>query len=115
MTLTDDEWSAIVSDQMNLFAPDALARNSDPDTSHQAARSVNVTKGQQKVYDHLKAIGPSTDERAYELAQERGVPISPSGYRSRRNELVEIHGTVRDTGRREKTRMGNNSIVWEAV
>lgn len=118
--MSEDEWAEIVRDfqqgKSRAAAASAVARNSDPETSHAAARGVKVSKGQQQVYDLLKAIGPASDERAYELARQRGMVISPSGLRSRRSELVKQHGKVRDTGQRVKSSTSNNmAIVWEAL
>lgn len=68
-----------------------MARATDPQTSHDAAKSVRhetVTRAQIRILTLLCEYGPMTDE---EIAQkwhaERNGPISPSGLRTRRAEL----------------------------
>lgn len=94
------------------------ARTTDPQTSHDAAASVNQTENQRAVYRVLRAHGPATDVelvKAYRAALVRGeVPKqSDSGIRSRRSELVEKLGVVCDTGRRQKLESGRMANVWE--
>ena len=89
----------------------AIARNTDPETSHEAAATVRVRTSQLAVYA-LLCHGPATDEQLAERADQMGVVMSPSGLRSRRCELVRM-GWVCDTGRREITASGRRSIVWE--
>jgi hypothetical protein len=95
------------------------ARSTDPDTSHQAAASVDTRNTIRAVWDVLDAIGPSTDVdliRAYGLLADDGtIPRqSESGIRTRRHELVRI-GRVEDTGTRKKLDTGRSAIVWAAV
>ena len=40
----------------------ALARTTDPQTSHDAAKTVRVTDGQMAVYSEFRMYGPMTDE-----------------------------------------------------
>lgn len=98
-----------------------VARATDPGTSWAAAQSVrDVTAAQSRV---LSLFGESdhglTDEQLA-LIYESGVrmfdwpPMSPSGLRTRRCELVTL-GKVEDTGRRTTTRSGRSTIVWDAV
>jgi hypothetical protein len=90
------------------------ARNTDPQTSHDAAESVKqVTTTQQYVLRALRR--PRNDAELIEAyrAYKTAPRASESGIRSRRAELVDA-GLVRDSGRRVKTLSGRNSIVWEA-
>jgi len=91
------------------------ARNTDPATSHQAAATVtNVTDTQQLILEAYKAHGPMTDE---ELCQQLAVttqkPVSVSGIRTRRSELVEA-GRVYNTTDTRLTATGRAAIVWAA-
>ena len=93
----------------------AKARKTDPRTSHEAAESVdNITRTQTYVLKALRSAIPDhklvEKYRAYKTAPY----ASESGIRSRRSELVN-KGLVRDSGRRERTASGRNSIVWEVV
>lgn len=90
----------------------ASARASHPETSHAAARSVNVTKGQRIVLELLESLsGPVTHEHLVNIAQARGVRISPSGVRSRCHELHD-KGYVRAAGE-TLTQSGRRAITWE--
>ena len=98
------------------------ARTTDPDTSHEAAKSVDdLTAKQMAVYDVMLRIGPATDERirqAYEIRHKQGFSDlypkqSESGLRTRRSELVKA-GFVFDTGGRESMSTGRMAILWKA-
>lgn len=101
----------------------AHARNTDPSTSHSAARSVqNITATQQAIMKLLQ-IQPMTDQRLVEFytaqirmgADARDFPrASESGIRSRRAELVDA-GLVKDSGAREKLESGRSAVVWTRV
>lgn len=76
--------------------PRARARRADPETSHEAAKSVvELRKRQQAVLEVLKC-GPTTDEELvckypYFAWEEADYPKqSPSGLRTRRSELVAL-------------------------
>lgn len=88
-----------------------VARATDPTTSWQAARSISkdrLRESQQEVLEILTKHGPLTDEGILYYTSQ-----SPSGARTRRAELVAL-GFVRDSGRRELTKAGRHTIVWEA-
>lgn len=89
----------------------ALARTTDPSTSHAAAASVNLTRSRQIVLTTL-GYGPMTDDDLVWLC--RNEPISPSRARTARKELVDL-GLVRSTGRTERLRSGRHATVWEVV
>jgi hypothetical protein len=87
------------------------ARLSDPTTSHEAAASVsNVSSLKSLILEQLES--PKTDPellRAIQLVSDK--PVSESGVRSRRAELVEM-GFVRDSGARQDLPSGRKAIVW---
>ena len=106
-----------MSDQLDLFG--ALARNTDPETSHQAAATVNLTRGQRAVLAEFRLYRRLTDCQLIESLAIRASScpdsrLSDSGARSRRAELVAA-GLVRDSGDRGKTDAGRATVVWEYV
>lgn len=93
----------------------AVARNTDPETSHQAAASVtHIRESQARIMLILKLVGPLTDGGIFKNWPTWAGPISPSGCRTRRKELVDL-GYVRDSGKRMILASGRKSIIWEAV
>lgn len=94
----------------------ARARLTDPATSHAAAASVdNLTATRRRILDVLRVFGPMTDQQIRSTyLQVYDDPISDSGLRTRRRELVDAE-YVRDTGRRARLASGRNGIVWEAT
>lgn len=100
--------------------PRPVARNTDPDTSHAAAASVrNVTETHRRVLELLERFGSASDGdlliywRQMDSLEGWG-PISTSGLRTRRAELVAL-GLVEDSGERSTTETGRACIVWQAV
>ena len=95
----------------------AVARLTDPQTSHEAAESVsNITKTQSAILKMLWR--PMTDELLIGLYQTQMehmlVPMaSQSGIRSRRAELVDL-GLVEAKGS-DFTLFGRRAIVWGLV
>lgn len=100
-----------------LPAPKAHARNSDPTTSHEAAASVrNLTLSQAHILALYHELGDMTDGdliHHYNDMVDGGdyPPLSVSGIRTRRSELV-IRGRLTDTGRRALTDAGRRTIIW---
>lgn len=96
----------------------AVARRTDPETSHAAARSVaDLTGKQQAVLDLLRASGPMTDEQLIDAyRQSAGLSSalwpeqSESGIRTRRSELAR-RGLVESVGT-ASTRSGRTCRVW---
>lgn len=91
------------------------ARHTDPETSHDAAKSVrNQTATHAAIRHLMRKFGPLTDTdliSAYRAEWGAWAPFTDSGLRTRRAELVEL-GHVVDTGARQKLASGRQSIVW---
>lgn len=98
-----------------------IARNTDPQTSHDAAKSVSNVERTKEILWHMLRILPSTDEQLV-IAYNELVNINPlktpraseSGIRTRRSELV-AENMIEDSGERVKTRSGRSAIVWRAT
>lgn len=87
-------------------------RLTDPETSRLAANSLSPEKlraSQLDVLVVLRRHGPLSDEAIYERLLRRQ---SVSGARTRRKELVDL-GLVRDSGDRDVTASGRQTIIWE--
>lgn len=92
----------------------AVARKTDPATSHAAAASIEPEKIRAlraRVLAELQARGPMDDTTLVAAIEPEG--YSPSGIRTRRAELVDL-GAVEDTGLRQKLASGRMAIVWRA-
>lgn len=101
--------------------PKPAARRTDPGTSHAAAATVRgVTETREHILEVLAYLDQgATDEQIAEVYDQRvraGAwrPVSPSGLRTRRAELVDL-GMVRDSGRTRLTESGRRSVVWARV
>ena len=81
---------------MQNYSSFAVARNSDPDTSWEAAKSLgDLGELQKKVLAVLKQIGPATDEAIHEFYElMHDVRVSPSTTRTRRKELQDMNFVV---------------------
>lgn len=100
--------------QADLFDPHKVARSDDPETSHEAARSLNKRKlsaQRENILRLLRGAGLTDEEIRDIYPQPRP---SDASLRTRRNELVEM-GLVMDSGRLRRTRSGRRAIVWKAV
>ena len=105
-----------------------LWRTTDPDTSRDAALSLDESKMTQTMKDILyclRTFGPMIDEKLIEhhnalqysrqIHEEECFYASESGIRTRRSQLVKL-GLVEDTGFRSPTRSsGKSAIVWSIV
>jgi hypothetical protein len=97
----------------------AHARGGDPQTSHDAARSVwNSTPLQRRILTELRraildrGMTGLTDEAvAFYVTEVEGKPVSPSGLRSRRAELVDA-GLITDSHRTGITKSGRKTVIW---
>lgn len=90
-----------------------LVRRNDPETSWEAALSISSDKSA-RIYRNIMYVlnrAPHTDEELITVLI--GFKFTPSGIRSRRNELVET-GWVYNTGYKRNTRAGHPAIVWAA-
>jgi len=90
-----------------LFPP--KARNSDPDTSHEAAESMEGEADTQRkwILASLRRMGPQT---ADELDQRLGLRPTSAGRR-----LSELSGLVEMTEKTALTRSGRRAHVWRAT
>lgn len=91
---------------VDLFTP--LARNSDPETSHQAGRSMELIIGNQ----HQKII--STLERGIPFAAEQIEKIIGFSVWRRMNEL-EKAGIIEKTGEQHKNNSGRMANKYRLV
>lgn len=95
----------------------ALARNTDPDTSHAAAATIRESRSaalRRVILNLFRDHGPMTDhDVAFRYDCLPGASdVSDSGLRTRRAELV-ADGALVDTGRREPSpTSGRAAIVW---
>lgn len=128
--------TAAQREQEDLFAKPAtakhvgpVARTSDPETSHTAARKAGRRLGMKQLavlhlFQQLHAFGPPfnaiTDERLVQEYEGDWRNVEPmtwyptqadSGLRTRRNELVTL-GYVEDSGSRGETSHGGASVRW---
>ena len=95
----------------NLTQMVGFARNTDPDTSKEAAQLVNVTNLEQIVLDVIKRYphGCISQDVESELVQYRSSSITP-----RYNQLIK-KGLVIDTGKKRPGFSGRNQRVMRAV
>lgn len=96
-----------------------VARRTDPETSHEAADSVDRDLQREQhvlIRDIIAVFGPMTDQAIWDELQKipKGKRPSSSGARTRRSELVEM-GKVRDSGHKALTEARRRSIMWELV
>lgn len=93
----------------------ARARRTDPETSHEAAASVeNLTSKQAAVLEMLRLYGPACDEVIYDRLWKDGYKMSPSGARTRRDELVDMK-KVEWAGNYATMRSGRKAMVWQVI
>ncbi len=90
-----------------LSPSEALARNTDPQSSHDAAAIVDVGQLEARVLGALRVYGASTTE---ELADKSGIPLVSV---SPRMKSLERKNLVARAGKR-KNRSGVSAILWEA-
>jgi len=96
----------------------ALARRTDVETSHEAARSVGELRPKQRAVLRVirlagRALTDCEIADAYARAMiEPSVPDqSESGLRTRRSELVKA-GLVKDSGSRTRLASGRRAVCW---
>lgn len=96
----------------SLFDPATLARVTDPQTSHQAARqlhAVTITRTRSEILRLLRAAPDGLTDP--QIEERFTIAHSLSGVRTRRKEL-QAAGQVRDSGRRVRGATGRKMIVW---
>ncbi|GMA33526.1 hypothetical protein [Litorihabitans aurantiacus] len=98
----------------------ALARNSDPTTSHLAGDKVDVTTHRGQVLAILTQGGALTHEELVAAHQRRQrehgwKPASPQSIRSRCSELERAGEVERVADRLGRSSMGNAAHYWKAV
>lgn len=107
----------VCDNRITKRTPKAHARQTDPETSHEAAGSLDGTAirdSQRGVLRLFETFGPMTDEEMVARAQVCGIKQSRSGLRTRRNELTNDFEPplIRDSGERKRTESGRNAIIW---
>ena len=112
--------------QLDLFGKTPTPpRNSDPETSEQAAQSVNRFNARELHVIQLRMLVKLQERpemRTHEglwitynewRREDRDLPkVSVSGFRTRLSELKNA-GYVRDSGRRAPMSTGRNAVVWD--
>lgn len=89
------------------------ARVTDPETSHQAApQTGRFTDTHAAIYAIVDAHGPISDIEIKARLDRAGIPVSDSGARTRRAELVR-DGFLRDSKMRGESLFGRAVILWE--
>lgn len=89
------------------FDPSAHARRRDPETSREAARSVDVQRREKAVVDALRVLGPSTSKGVAEYLRCDLAAISPRFAPLARKQLI------RDSGKRGENPSGRSAVLWE--
>lgn len=105
------------TNQQDLFGTHGwLARQSDPETSRDAAEIVvaGLRDSQKNVLYVFEAVGRMSFEDLIYHAPRYGVFQSDSGLRTRTKELV-VQGLVKDSGERRLTKSGRKCVMWEVV
>ena len=109
-----------MSEQLSLL-DGAYARHTDPHTSHEAARSIQVTDLESVVLGALRALGPSTSHEVAEYTGLDLVTVSPRFKPLEKKGLVKrkLEGFDAEKGRYiYQTRIGKSgraSVVWHLV
>lgn len=100
-------------DSSSIEAPTVHTRTGDPETSFEAAESLNkqtLSELQTKVLDWFLIHRQGSDE---DLQRDPlFIGLGPSTARSRRAALVEL-GYLRDSGGRAVNQRGRNIVIWE--
>lgn len=98
----------------------AQARSTDPQTSHDAAASVNNISKVQKAIMSLLQASPMCDEkligqyRIWQQTDDRFPAVTDQSIRSRRAELVAM-GIIEAAPYKEQMSTGNWANVWRWV
>ena len=109
-----------ISDQrvdLNVNVSKAHARRADPETSHAAAAGIStnqIRESQKEVWALFRHHGSKTDRDMVYKAARENICQSPSGLRTRRDELVTM-GKLQDSGQRTMYDGNRKHIVWELI
>lgn len=100
-------------DDVPMVAHYALARTTDPVTSHEAAEKVNVAPSWRTVARCLNQLGSASSNEIFALAQRLNLPISDSRVRGalRQKELLGP-GYVRIISDEGRSKYGNDAQVY---
>lgn len=96
-------------EQGDIFAPRARARLTDPDTSHEAAKAVNVTARQMEVLVALARFPAGAT--AEELCDSASLPWNTATPRLR---PLARNGCIAEAGRKRAS-TGRNQIIWKVT
>lgn len=97
-----------------------LVRSTDPETSSEAAKSVNLGRSIDYVYDTLHRFGPFADHELVEFHEgdHTGIAIygrfSPQRIRTARATLTQ-RGDVEPTGEYTRTPSGRRARIWRTT
>lgn len=95
----------------DLFTVPARARNTDPETSHRAAREVTPHTDNIRAEVERWALGRGAEGFIDEELSAAFDATDVSSYRTRRGELTQAN-TIVDTGRRRPNSNMRQCIVW---
>ena len=88
------------------FDYSASVRRRDPETSREAAVSVDVQRKEADVLEALRILGPSTSQRVAEYLRCDLAAISP------RFAPLSRKGFIKDSGARSENPSGRRAILW---
>lgn len=88
-----------------------LARNTDPETSHEAAAALNPERLRRIVYGIFEEYHSLTDDELRAHLDARGVRYEKSSATKRRGELVEL-ALLTKTDERRASSSGRSMTVW---
>lgn len=111
-----ESWPKVPIDKISVPVQNKVRRNARG-TSWAAATSQTPAKSQllyKAIYIILTKKGPLTDEEILRVLEFNKIPVSDSGARARRSELVDA-GWVRATDEKRPSKNGSPMTVWEAV
>jgi hypothetical protein len=90
--------------------PEAHARHRDPDTSHEAARSISPRL--RELQEKVLAFAADRPDGFTDVDLNRHFDTHGSTYRTRRSELVD-QGLIRDSGERKTLGSGRRHVIWQ--
>ena len=114
--------ASVIATRRSLPKDHAVARRTDPVTSHEAAKSLDDLKGlRAEVYELLRELGRATDEELRDAYQRKHPEKKTPAYSTlatRRNELEHDYGVVEPViveGKQltKPNRRGNQCLVWQ--